>query len=144
MSFFVANDIPAARPTRYDIRIVAKGRRVIVCGNSVALAGITTSLGLEVGCDVVAQTLPMGAGDLCKLHPRVVIFELGAVSHDWIYTLSSAIPGLLLIGIDPETNRALLLQTRQAVDLSSRDLAEIIRQVEPTLPAPGKKPGHGA
>jgi hypothetical protein len=106
---------------------MGKTRRVLVCGSSVALAGIETSLSLDPDCQVLSHALPIDREELRKLDPHVILFDLDAVSADFVYIISRELPGLLFIGIDLETNRAVLWSERQAVGMSSQDLADMIR-----------------
>ena len=57
-----------------------------------------------------------------------MLFDLDAVPPSFVYTVSSELPGALLIGIDLEMNRALLWTERQAEGMSSQDLARVIHQ----------------
>ena len=107
---------------------MAQTQRVLVCGGSVALAGIGASLSLEPGCLVLSHPWPISCEELQHLVPDVVLFDLDSVPPTFIYTVSTQLPGLLLIGIDLETNRALLWTERQAEGLSSGDLANVIRR----------------
>lgn len=107
---------------------MGKTRRVLVCGSSVALAGIETSLSLDPDCQVLSHALPIEREELRKLDPHVVLFDLDAVSADFVYTMSRELPGLLLIGIDLETNRAVLWSERQEEGMSSQDLEDVIRR----------------
>jgi DNA-binding NarL/FixJ family response regulator len=106
---------------------VAKTQRVLVCGSSVALAGIETSLSLDPGCEVLSHASPISREELHSLAPDVVLFDLDAAPPSFVFTVSSELPGALLIGIDLETNRAMLWTESQAEGLSSQDLAQIIR-----------------
>lgn len=54
----VANDIPKALIKCYGT-IMEKTQRVLVCGSSVALAGIETSLSLDPGCEVLGHASPI-------------------------------------------------------------------------------------
>ncbi len=83
---------------------MGKTQRVLVCGSSVALAGIETSLSLDPGCEVLSHALPISREELHCLAPDVVLFDLDAVPPSFVYTVSSELPGALLIGIDLETN----------------------------------------
>ena len=107
---------------------MAKTQRVLVCGSSVALAGIETSLSLDPDCDVLSHAWPISREELHCLAPDVVLFDLDAVPPSFVYTVSSELPGALLIGIDLEMNRALLWTERQAEGMSSQDLARVIHQ----------------
>jgi hypothetical protein len=108
---------------------MTKVQRVIVYGSNVALAGIQASLGKDPGMEVIGHTIAHNQQDLCRLQPDAVIFELEAVPPEFPYTLSKELPGLLLVGIDLETNRVLLWSGEQAIGLTSQDLAQIIHQV---------------
>jgi len=112
-----------------------KKRRVIVYGNTVALAGIEASMILDQGCEVVAHAWPMDRRELCRLDPDVVIFELNAVEPEFPHTLSKELPGLLLIGIDPETNRVQLWWGQQAEGWTSQDLSQAIHQAQFQIPS---------
>jgi hypothetical protein len=58
-----------------------------------------------------------------------VVFDLGASRPDFLFPLLQQ-PGLLLIGIDPETHQALVWSGRQAPAVASADLIGIIKQKE--------------
>jgi hypothetical protein len=139
----VANDIPKASSNCYAVPIVKKVQRVIVCGNSVALAGIETSLGMDDDCEVMGHAMPAAVDELRELNPDVVIFELDAVQHELIYTLSKELPGLLMIGIDLETNRVVLWTQQQAEGWTSQDLARVIRHTGKTGSLKEPKQGKG-
>ena len=108
--------------------------RVIVYGNSVALEGIASSLSLDPDSEVTGHTMPIDRQELCELHPDVVIFELDAVPPELLYALSKEIPGLLLIGIDPERDMAQLWSGRQAEGWTSQDLSQVIHQAKFNIP----------
>ena len=114
-----------------------KKQRVIVYGNTVVLAAIEASINLDRGCEVVPHPWPMDRQALCTLDPDVVIFELDAVPSEFPYTLSRERPGLLLIGIDPETNKAFLWTGEQAEGWASQDLAQAIHRAHCRIPASG-------
>jgi hypothetical protein len=106
---------------------MAETRRILVCGSGVALSGIETSLSLDPGCEVLSHALPISCEELRYLAPDVVLFDLDAVPPSFLYTTSRTLQGALLIGIDLETNRALLWTGQQAEGLRSQDLVEVIR-----------------
>lgn len=115
-----------------------KAQRVVVCGNDLVLVGVKSSLGLDRGCDVIGHAMPATARELRELQPDVVIFELEAVPHEFIFTLSKELPGVLLIGIDLETNRALLWSGQQAEGWTSQDLTQVIHQAKFHVPISGR------
>jgi hypothetical protein len=107
----------------------------------VALAGVATSLSLDPGCEVSGHCLPIREDELVDLRPDAVIFELDAVPPAFVYTVSRQLPGLLLIGVDLETNRAVLWLEQQAEGWTSRDLARVIRHTGKAGQLKGPKPG---
>lgn len=113
---------------------MCKVHRVIVCGNTVALAGIETSLGLDPDCEVIGRSRLIESLELRELHPDVVIFELDDVPHEFIRSLSAELPNLLLIGIDLETNRAQLWSGQQMEGWSSQDLTQAIHKANFHIP----------
>ena len=113
---------------------MGKVQRVIVYGNSVALAGIEASLDMDPECEVIGHAWPVNQQGLCDLQPDVVIFELDAVQPEFLYTLSKELPGLLLISIDSETNRALLWSGQQAQGWTIQDLEQVIHQASFNIP----------
>jgi hypothetical protein len=109
-----------------------KRPRVFFYGSTVVLAGIEASLNLDPDCEIVGHTISFDPNELRALHPDVVIFELVGETPDFGMNLAQELPGLLLIGIDSETNRALLWSGWEARALTSRDLAEVIHLQEAT------------
>lgn len=105
---------------------MGKPRRVLVCGDSVALAGIAASLALDPDCQVAGHGLPLRDEELRELQPDVIVFDLDAVPPAFVYTASRALRGVLLIGIDLETNRALVWNEQQAEGMCSQDLIDVI------------------
>jgi len=64
--------------------------------------------------------------ELRLLCPAAVIFDLGAVQPDFPISLLQQ-PGLLLIGIDPETHQALVWSGRQEAAVVTSDLVSVFR-----------------
>ncbi len=100
--------------------------RVIVCGDSLILAGVQVSLGAHPRLEVI-HVDASGVGleqRLLDLQPAAVLFDLGG-------TLP-ALPGslllsdLLLIGIDPESSKALVWSGRQETTVATADLVNLI------------------
>ncbi len=103
-------------------------QKVIICGDSLMLAGVQASLRLNPAFDVIVQVLPITAQELQTLRPRAVIFDTQAVQPEFRYTIAQDLPGILLIGIDPGTNQALVWSGQQLLELSTQDLARVISQ----------------
>ncbi len=103
-----------------------KRQTVIVYGDSVVLAGVRTSLGLDPSFEVIAHPLPISQHELQALRPRAVIFDIQSVQPEFNYALAQDLPGLLLIGINPDTNQVLVWSGQQFLDLSTQGLATVI------------------
>jgi hypothetical protein len=65
--------------------------------------------------------------ELQRLHPAVVVFDQGATRPDFLFSLLQQ-PGLLLIGIDPDTRQAMLWSGRKAAAAQASDLISVIRK----------------
>lgn len=105
-----------------------KRTRVVVYGCSLHMAGIAASLTAEAGLEVVcvAPASPTARPRLDELHPVVIVFDLSDPSLDLDITLLRERPGLLLIGVDPNSDEVLVLSSRSAQALSVADLVDVI------------------
>lgn len=103
--------------------------RVAVCGSSLTMAGLAASLKASLDVDVVR--IPTIAAALAQYHDdlaAVIAFDLGELSGDLAAGLLRERPGLLLIGVDPDSERLLVLSGRAEPALSVADLIQIIHQ----------------
>ena len=104
-------------------------RRVILYGDSLILAGVRASLetcpDLQILLLDPSQDKPLEAIRSCC--PATFIFDLGAVQPDFQLSLLQQ-PGLLLVGINPETHQALVWSGRQAAAAAAADLVDVIRR----------------
>jgi hypothetical protein len=118
-------------------------QRVILFGDSVILAGLQASLGFSSDLEVIPlDPFQVYAEDLRRLQPDAVIFELGSISADFFQSVLQQ-ANLLLIGIDPETNRAMFWSGQEADRLSSEVLAHAIQHNGKTGPLLEVKRGKG-
>jgi hypothetical protein len=101
---------------------------LILYGNSVILAGIATGLQRHHPFDVI--TLEPGCPDAAErisgLDPRAVLFDLAAAPPESVLSLMRERPGLLLLGVDPSSDRMLVLSGRQEPAAAPADLLEVI------------------
>ena len=107
---------------------MAEQQKVILYGDTLILAGVQASLSLSPQLElIVLEELPADwVAILHELHPSAVIFDLGSMQPDFPLRILLQ-SNLLLIGIDPETHRALVWSRRQEVAAEARDLLEIIQ-----------------
>jgi hypothetical protein len=125
--FFIAFDIVAIPCPCYVGAMNEYQRRAIVYGDSLILEGVRASLvkcpGLEVVVlDRTPRNVPEELGAYC---PATLIFDLSVIQPDLLLSLFQQ-PGLLLIGIDPETHRALVWSGRQESAAVASDLLQMI------------------
>jgi hypothetical protein len=102
-------------------------RRAILYGDSLILAGARASLERcpDIDVAVLDPTLKEPLAELSAYCPAAIIFDLSAVQPDLLRSLFHQ-PGLLLIGIDPETHQALVWAGRQAAAIVGADLVQVI------------------
>jgi len=105
-----------------------KQQRTILYGDSLILAGVRADLSACPSMELIIldQPLAQPVEQIAALQPDVLIFDLGAIQPDFPFCLLQ-LPGLLLIGLDPETHQALVWSGRQEAAAEAGDLLEIIQ-----------------
>ncbi len=102
--------------------------RVILYGSSILIGGLTESLktfpGLELMC------LRHNSNELVeqahRLQPRAVVAEAGALPDDVSMTLLREVADLLLIALDLERSRLLVLAGHHSPATTATDLMQVI------------------
>ncbi len=106
-----------------------KRRRVLLYGKSVILGTVGASLRRCPQLEIVSLTPPLPtARELAALEPEVIIFDIEAAHPEPAISLLEAHPGLLLIGIDPERDRMLVLPGESRRVLTIDDLIKVIEE----------------
>ena len=104
--------------------------RVVVYGSSLHIAGIAASLkadqSLEVVCVDPHSTTALQS--LSELNPAAIAIDLSEPPASVDVTLLRQKPGVLLIGVDPESDEILVLSGRSQQALSVSDLVHVIQQ----------------
>jgi DNA-binding NarL/FixJ family response regulator len=102
--------------------------RVAVCGSSIHMAGLAASL--QANPDVDVSRIPANPAALSQsldeLAPAVVAFDLGGMPGDLAISLLRDRPELILVGVDPSSERMLLLSGRQERPVSAAELLQAI------------------
>jgi DNA-binding NarL/FixJ family response regulator len=111
-------------------------RKVILIGNSLLMAGVEASLRDRPEMD--ARRIDATSSDVAQrldaLQPDVVIFDLTAADsplsdpHFPAAILQQG-PGISLIGLDPNSNKALVLSGHERTVLAANDLAQAIQSL---------------
>jgi hypothetical protein len=110
-------------------------RRILIYGNSIILEAIGASLS---GCsefEVTPLNLPLpGAQVLDDAKPDILLFDLETIHTEAVFSKLKTNPNLLLIGISPDINLIKIWSGRQARELSTQDLLELIKREANHLP----------
>lgn len=144
ITFFITTLIVKALGFGYAGFMNGNQRRTILYGNSLILEGVRAELAGDPNLDVIMLDQPLQGPleELRLLNPAVIIFDSSAIQSDFLLALLLR-PGLLLIGIDPETQHALVWSGRQVRAVTSADLIGIIQETEPIfIRSRGEKNEH--
>jgi len=105
-------------------------KKVVLYGSSLFITGLETSL--KVVPDLEIQRVEVRNQDsfdrLRNEAPDVIIIELGITAGDQTINLLKAFPGVALIGLDPESNRLLVLSMQQESAMTTADLVQVIQR----------------
>ena len=104
-------------------------KKVLLCGKSLFIASLQTSL--EAVTDLRLTRLDARTDSLWNRlreeAPDVLILELGTLPGDLGLTLLKEFPHLMLIGLDSESERLLVLSVQEQTPLAVADLVRVIR-----------------
>ncbi len=114
---------------------------LVLSGSSVFLAGIQAMLedrlAGEAGAPLQLISVEAGQPDAADLirarRPQAVLFDLAEGLPDFIAAAMREQPDLLLIGVDPSCDEALVLSVRPQRALSVTDLLQVIRQKDANM-----------
>jgi hypothetical protein len=113
------------RNTRYAVDM--EERMVLLLGRSLLLAGVAESLGRCDGVRVAhAGTWLEAEGLLTQRIPDVLIFCLADAGEARLLQLLCQNPHLVLVGLDPEHNRGVLLAGEETSALTLQRVREIV------------------
>jgi hypothetical protein len=103
-------------------------RRVILYGDSLILQGVRAELAGIPDLEVLMLDRPLDAPleKLRAFHPTAIIFDLGAVQPNFPLALLRE-PGVLLIGMNPETHQAQVWSGKQAAAAGTANLIRLIQ-----------------
>ncbi len=104
--------------------------RVVVYGSSLHMAGIAVSLKADPSLEVVYVDphAPNARQSLSELSPAAIAFDLIDPPASLDVALLHEQPGLLLIGVDPNSNELLVLSSQQKQAVAVADLLKVIQR----------------
>jgi hypothetical protein len=109
---------------------MAKVRRVVLLGNSVVASSLASTLRNRPELDIhqLVAPIPETVKRLRDAHPDAIILcELATTPPDLIFRLLGEYPDLLVIGVDIDGDRMVVLSSRQSSLRTEDDLLEAIR-----------------
>lgn len=103
--------------------------KVFVHGSSLFMAAVQASLAGVLELDVERVD---GGGEksfewVKAEAPDCIVFEIGVMPEQIVFTLLTEMPGVQLIGLDPHTHRLLVLSAQEEVGPDTDDLVRTIR-----------------
>jgi hypothetical protein len=112
-------------------------------GNSLVLAGVEATFKGYAGFEVIALHQPATEKELLAFDPRVVIFDMRALESEFLCAQMQELPGVLLIGVDPESHEV-LLTGQAACSISLEQITQIVRDlIGPRAVQPISPPAKG-
>lgn len=113
-------------------------RRVLLYGSSLHLEGVRTSLQSYADLDVtsVDEESPNALQSILACHPDVVVFDSSGGKPDWALELANHRSAIVLIGVDPAQDHALVLYSRRPQVLTMHDLVQAINASPISAPPP--------
>jgi len=107
---------------------MATSQCVILYGDSVFLAGIRADLAARSRLEVLtlAPGCPDAAAFIRARQPAALLFDLSAAQPDFAVSLLRDRPDLILIGVDPSSDKLLVLSGRQEQPESAAGLVQAI------------------
>ncbi len=107
-------------------------RRVVLYGNTIALAGIAVNCANQPGLEIVSIDAqdPAARQRLQELAAEAVIFDLASQPSDAI-TLFKSRSRLVLVGVDQACGQVLVLSGQHATALSAKDLMDLVSRQDP-------------
>jgi hypothetical protein len=107
-------------------------RTVLLCGRSLLLSGVGASLEQCPGLRIAQSADWSEAGRLMSEQPPdVLIFDMTDGCEGYLLGLLLEKPTLLIVGLDPERNRAVLVSGQEAQSLTLNQIQQIVLKNSP-------------
>lgn len=108
-------------------------RKVVLYGSDLVVSSIGANLQDRERFRLIQidPLLPDALHRLETIHPDVVLFDLTLVQPDFSTTVLRRYPGLLLIGIDLNKDKMLVLSGEEFRLLTQEDLVHVIERRKP-------------
>jgi len=103
-------------------------QRVVLYGQSVVLGAVQASLRRYPQLEVISLAPSATVQELAAAAPDVILFDAAAGCSGPAFSLLHDRPELLLVGVDPSSDKLLVLSSQSSQALSVADLITVIRQ----------------
>jgi hypothetical protein len=105
-------------------------KKVVLYGSSLFIVGLEASLVAVPGLDIqrVEAQRDDSLDRLRAAAPEVIIVEQGGAPADQAFTLLKEFPGVVLIGLDLESDQLLVLSVHQQASQAVADLVQVIHK----------------
>lgn len=102
--------------------------RVVVLGDSLLVEGVAVSLAKcqQFSLIRIDPAIFDNWQRINFLDPDVIVFELDKPQSSFLLSLLKERPGIMLIGLDVDFNRVIVLNSRQQFTRTVRDLCQIV------------------
>jgi hypothetical protein len=97
-------------------------------GNSLVLAGVQATFKGITEFEVIALDKPVTETELLAFDPSMIVFDTQALESEFQYAQLQELPGVLLIGVDPESHEV-LLTGQAACSISLEQITQIVRNL---------------
>jgi len=117
--------------------------KVLFYGNSLVLAGVHATFKGYAGFEVIASDKPATQKEILAFDPSVVVFDMGTLESEILFAQMHELPGVLLIGVDPESHEV-LLTGQAACSISLEQITQIVHDlIQPRIVQPISPPAEG-
>ena len=82
--------------------------KVLFYGNSLVLAGVQATFKGYAEFEVITLNKPANETELLACDPSMIVFDMRTLESEFLFAHSQELPGVLLIGVDPESHEVLL------------------------------------
>ena len=110
-----------------------KARRIVLYGSDLVVSTIGENLRGRAGFQIlqVDPLLPDALQRLVAARPDVVLFDLAGTQPDFTIAVLRKHPGLLLIGVDLNTEKMLVMSGQESRLLTTDDLVHMMETAKP-------------
>jgi hypothetical protein len=128
---------------RYPVHLMEGQPKVLFYGNSLVLAGVQATFKGYAEFEVIAVDKPATETELVAFGPSMIVFDMRALESEFPFAQMQELPGVLLIGVNPESHEV-LLTGQAACSISLEQIRQIVHNlIGTTVVRPASSPVKG-